>query len=70
MLSRDTAIVIGAAAFLILFGIFSSYFAKGTLDRREEFSGSWSCTADVQACPDGTTVNRVPPYCQFAECPR
>jgi hypothetical protein len=27
------------------------------------------CTADVQACPDGSFVGRVPPSCKFAPCP-
>jgi hypothetical protein len=26
------------------------------------------CTADVQACPDGSFVGRVPPSCEFAPC--
>jgi hypothetical protein len=27
------------------------------------------CTDDVQACPDGSFVGRVPPSCKFAACP-
>lgn len=27
------------------------------------------CTADVQECPDGSFVSRIPPSCAFAECP-
>ena len=27
------------------------------------------CPADVQACPDGSFVGRVPPSCEFAPCP-
>lgn len=27
------------------------------------------CTADVQQCPDGSWVGRLPPDCKFASCP-
>lgn len=27
------------------------------------------CTMDVQQCPDGSYVGRVPPSCSFAQCP-
>lgn len=27
------------------------------------------CTMDVQQCPDGSYVGRVPPSCGFAQCP-
>ncbi len=28
-----------------------------------------SCTKDAWICPGGTTVGRIPPLCNFAECP-
>ncbi len=28
-----------------------------------------ACTQDAKICPDGSTVGRVGPYCQFADCP-
>ncbi len=28
------------------------------------------CAQDVKTCPDGSTVSRVPPFCNFAECPK
>lgn len=28
-----------------------------------------ACTADAKQCPDGSYVSRVPPRCEFAECP-
>ncbi len=28
------------------------------------------CTADARQCSDGSFVGRIPPDCQFAECPR
>jgi len=27
------------------------------------------CTADLKLCPDGSSVGRVPPDCEFAPCP-
>lgn len=28
-----------------------------------------ACTQDAKVCPDGSTVGRVPPSCEFAPCP-
>ena len=28
-----------------------------------------ACTQDAKMCPDGTSVGRVPPSCEFAPCP-
>ena len=27
------------------------------------------CTTEAKLCPDGSYVGRVPPSCEFAECP-
>ena len=27
------------------------------------------CTQDAKLCPDGSSVGRIPPNCEFAECP-
>lgn len=27
------------------------------------------CTMDAMVCPDGTSVGRIPPNCEFAPCP-
>lgn len=28
-----------------------------------------ACTMDARVCPDGTAVGRIPPNCEFEECP-
>lgn len=33
------------------------------------FSGSTSCTMDAKICPDGSSVGRTGPNCEFAPCP-
>jgi hypothetical protein len=35
------------------------------------FQGSrtTACTEEAKVCPDGSTVGRVPPNCEFAPCP-
>ncbi|OHA91267.1 MAG: hypothetical protein A2758_02265 [Candidatus Zambryskibacteria bacterium RIFCSPHIGHO2_01_FULL_49_18] len=75
MITELKSIIIGTAA-VILFGVFSSLILSQTFANSDfelqalEFSGSWSCTADFQICPDGSEVYRTPPYCHFASCPR
>ncbi len=29
-----------------------------------------ACTEDAKVCPDGSAVGRIPPDCEFAECPQ
>lgn len=35
----------------------------------EDSGDSVACPADAKICPDGSTVTRVPPDCEFAVCP-
>lgn len=34
-----------------------------------EESGPVACTKEAKICPDGSTVGRTGPNCEFAECP-
>lgn len=33
------------------------------------FSGNFACTLDAKICPDGSSVGRTGPNCEFAPCP-
>lgn len=68
-LSRTTFFIILIAAIII---------AAGYLRIRQMFVGtsvntnnsnSAACTLEAKLCPDGTSVGRVPPKCEFAPCP-
>lgn len=70
MLKYDTnLIVIGTVIFMILLAFLSTYLLRNG-STTEPVDGSWACTADAKLCPDGSSVGRTPPYCQFAPCPR
>ncbi|MFA5030341.1 MAG: hypothetical protein WC495_02010 [Patescibacteria group bacterium] len=32
-------------------------------------TNSVACTMEAKLCPDGTAVGRIPPNCEFADCP-
>ncbi len=34
-----------------------------------EDNGDVACTMEAKICPDGSSVGRVPPSCEFAPCP-
>lgn len=57
---------------ILLFGITSNavinYSNSHRVDASEIVTGSWACTTEAAMCPNGETVGRVPPYCQFAKC--
>lgn len=41
---------------------------KSPTEEMQEVEGIY-CTADAMICPDGSSVGRVAPNCQFAPCP-
>ena len=59
---------------VLLIGIFIEYMIWGiniTTDNEEkDVSEAVVCTMDVKICPDGSAVSRIPPDCDFSECPR
>ena len=74
LMKTDTRVVLGGTIFILLFGIVSSAVIGNSptskfLNLQTDPVGSWACTTDAQICPDSSTVGRVPPYCQFAQCP-
>ncbi|MGB9598656.1 MAG: GerMN domain-containing protein [Minisyncoccales bacterium] len=48
--------------FVVSFGL---WFAFGFLIPK-----SVPCTLEIKICPDGSSVSRVPPRCDFAPCPK
>lgn len=62
--------------YLILAGILISLFVGVILVNTFDLSiqpktrpSGVACTLEAQLCPDGSTVGRVPPMCEFAACP-
>ena len=58
---RSVAIVV--IIFLVLAGIYSY------ISHQNAGEGTIACPADARLCPDGSSVGRVPPGCDFAACP-
>ncbi len=51
----------------ILFGtLVWLIFAEHHIMRKSVDAG---CTQEARMCPDGSSVGRIAPYCEFAECP-
>ena len=50
---------------IFIFMILSLIFLMGCQQKEEAVF----CTQDAKECPDGSFVGRVPPSCEFAECP-
>ena len=43
---------------------------KDTPTSAPNLSGDIACTEDARVCPDGSTVVRTAPSCEFATCPQ
>jgi|SRR3990167_10239605 len=59
--------LVTALVFLVLIGggfILWTQYRSAPGDDENTF-----CAADVRSCPDGSSVGRVPPACEFAACP-
>jgi len=57
--------IFGALFVVALLGFTWTYFYKST----EPDQGPTACTMEAKICPDGNTVGRVGPNCEFAPCP-
>ena len=56
--------VIVIVGILVLVGIVVAIWT------RQEKAQSVMCTLEAKLCPDGSSVGRVPPRCEFAPCPQ
>lgn len=50
---------------IILIGI-GGFFYRSVMEQTAE---PVACTMDAMVCPDGSSVGRIPPSCEFAACP-
>ncbi len=66
-LSFSTKIILGLAVIALTIGYFS--LPWGTLFRSPAQPGVVGCTKEAMACPDGSSVSRIPPRCEFLACP-
>lgn len=46
----------------------SAYALRAAEEPERSKPRVWACTKDARICPDGTSVGRVPPSCNFAPC--
>ncbi len=46
-----------------------SNFIEEMIDESPPGRDGAACTMDAKICPDGTSVGRIPPNCDFAPCP-
>lgn len=62
----------GFAPILIIILIAAVALGGGYLffANQNKFSKEIACTADAKICPDGTSVGRTGPNCEFAACPK
>lgn len=57
---------------ILLLGVIIGIFASITLpyvSKNFNFPTQRGCTLEAKLCPDGSTVGRIGPNCEFASCP-
>ncbi len=57
---------------ILLLGVVIGIFASrgfSYISKNFNISRGRPCTSEAKVCPDGSTVGRIPPYCEFAPCP-
>jgi len=66
---HNTKLLVGIAVFFIVVavGLASAYFVS--MKNEKKVVKSISCTQEAKACPDGSTVTRTGPNCEFTQCP-
>ena len=57
-------------AIILFVGVFFLGFWIGTkYEKKPHFDDMTACTLDAKICPDGSSVGREGPNCEFAACP-
>lgn len=54
---------------LIISVVVGSFFILNWYIRMQELGGSTACTMEAMICPNGTSVGRTGPNCEFSPCP-
>lgn len=74
MNSQQNTILLAIIALVVIglgsiwaFGGFRA--ADDEIGNEDEQMGEVACTLEAKICPDGSSVGRVPPSCEFAACP-
>jgi hypothetical protein len=55
-----------AAVLLVALGAFAAVFVLKSGKPKD----GMACTLEAKLCPDGSSVGRTGPFCEFAECPQ
>lgn len=73
------AFLIGLIAGILAFRSFSQSSQRNVIETvtispspsiiLDQNAGEVFCTMDAKICPDGSSVGRIPPSCDFAPCP-
>lgn len=65
-IAKITALLLAGyiALALVIVGVVYTWKGLGNTD-----SGPVACTQEARLCPDGSTVGRTGPNCEFAQCP-
>ena len=64
--------IFGSKMVFLLIGVLIGVLATlsfSFLQKNYLFPRSVPCTLDAKICPDGSSINRIPPTCEFASCP-
>lgn len=68
--TNPLSLVLVAFVMFTLGGILGYYFGANKSSLSPASPGQTACTLDAKVCPDGTSVGRVGPDCEFTPCPR
>lgn len=61
--------VMAVTAFLLVLNLAITAPKKTVTNSNTADANEVACIMDAKVCPDGSSVGRVPPKCEFADCP-
>lgn len=68
-MKKEFLLTLGLVAFIILAVVFLGFYLKDEEPDIPERESPVACTMEAKICPDGTSVGRTGPNCEFAPCP-
>lgn len=69
MFTKEKTILLSIATFFVILFIWVVISVVSAPVKNPDYPEAVACAMDAKLCPDGSSVGRTGPYCEFEACP-